>query len=137
VAAWIKSKKKNSPPDVDADTFGSSFMAWWIALQPEWRIANDGSFNYEVPADEDWRVLHKGGKTGLYIVVVALSWWVGALTPAIPSFRAWTAVHDVQWVINQIFAKLPSPATKKRPLEEVAKVGTAKRYVPLAFTVLS
>jgi len=90
-------------------------MAWWIALQPEWRIADDGSFNYETPTDEDWHVLHKGGKTGLYTVVVALLWWVGAfkLTLEIPSFHAWTVVHDVQWVINQIYTKLCTSATKK------------------------
>ena len=103
-------------------------MAWWIAIQPKWRIADDGSFNYNIPVDEDWRVLHKGGKTGLYIVVVALSWWVRALTPEIPSFRAWTAVRDVRWVIDQISTKLCTPAMKKRPLEDVAQVGKAKRY---------
>ena len=102
VNAWIKSKKKISPPEIDIDEFASSFMAWWIALQPGWRLADDGSFKYEAPKNEDWRVLHKGGSAGLYIVVVALSWWVRALTPEIPSFHAWTAVHNVQWVIMKL-----------------------------------
>jgi hypothetical protein len=106
-------------------------MAWWIALQPEWRLQDDGSFNYEAPEDEDWRALHKGGRAGLYTVVVALSWWVRALTPEIPSFRAWTAVHDVQWVIGQISTKLATtaPAGKKRQLEESAPSGKSKRYL--------
>ena len=43
VASWIKSKKKNSLPEVDINTYGSSFMVWWIALQPAWRVANDSS----------------------------------------------------------------------------------------------
>jgi hypothetical protein len=109
-------------------------MAWWIALQPEWRLQDDGSFNYEAPKDEDWCVLHKGGKAGLYTVVVALSWWVRALTPEIPSFRAWTAVHDVQWVIDEISTKLATTAAsatagKKRQLEDSAPSGKSKRYV--------
>jgi hypothetical protein len=101
-------------------------MAWWIAIQPEWRVKDDGSFNYKAPKDEDWSVLHKGGKTGLFMVVVALSWWVRALTPNIPSFRAWTAVRDVQWVIDQISAKF-KPARKKRQSEDSAPSGKPKR----------
>jgi hypothetical protein len=107
---------------VDVEKYGSSFMAWWLALQPEWRIADDGSFNYEVPKDEEWLVLHKGGAAGLYTVVVALSWWVRALTPEIVSFRAWGAVHDVQWVIEQISTKFP-PASKKPQCEDSGSSG--------------
>ncbi|EDR03935.1 uncharacterized protein LACBIDRAFT_306626 [Laccaria bicolor S238N-H82] len=41
----------------------------------------------------------------LYTVVVALSWWVGAL-PAEPlSLCPWLAVHDVRWVIDQVYKK--------------------------------
>jgi hypothetical protein len=111
---------------VDAEKYGSSFMAWWIALQPEWRIADDGSFNYEAPKDEEWSVLHKGGKAGLYTVVVALSWWVRALTPEIMSFRAWGAVRDVQWVIEQISMKF-TPASKKRRGEDLGPSGKSKK----------
>ena len=129
VNQWIKSKKKTSPLEIDIDEFASSFMAWWIALQPGWRLANYGAFNYKAPNNEDWQVLHKGCSTGLYIVIVALSWWVRALTPDSPSFHAWTAVHDVQWVINQIMKK-PTSAGKKRQLEDSAGSGKAKKYVP-------
>ena len=88
-------------------------MAWWIALQPDWRVQDDGSFNYEVPKDEEWTVLRKTGKAGLITVVAALSWWVKALTPDISSFRAWTVVHDVKWVIDQITVKFEKQAKKK------------------------
>lgn len=104
-------------------------MAWWIALQPDWRVKDDGSFSYEAPKDEDWGVLHKGGKAGLFMVVVALSWWVRALIPNDPgSFRVWTAVRDVQWVMDQISAKF-KPDAKKRKLENSAPSGKSKRYV--------
>jgi hypothetical protein len=121
VASWIKGRKKDSPPDVEVEKYGSSFMAWWIALQPEWRICEDGSFIYEAPKDEDWSVLHKGGTAGLYTVVVALSWWVRALTPEITSFRAWGAVRDVQWVIDQICMKFAPAGGKKRRREQSAE----------------
>jgi len=109
-------------------------MAWWIAIQPKWRIADDGSFNYEVPKDEDWSVLHKGGMAGLYTVVVALSWWVRVLTPEMPSFRAWGAVRDVQWVIDQISMKF-APPRKKRRGEDLGPSGKSKkiRYVEMFY----
>ena len=107
-------------------------MAWWIALQPAWRVADDGSFNYEVPEGEDWCTLNKGGKAGLYTVVVALSWWVRALTPQTPKFCAWMAVHDVQWVITQISKRCVS-AGKKRQWEEPTPSGKSKRYVRLIY----
>lgn len=117
VAEWIKSKKKDSPREVNPDTYGSSFMTWWIAIQPKWRVTDDSTFNYVAPVDEDWRVLHKGGSAGLYTVVVALSWWVMSLTPESPSFRVWTAVRDVQWVIDEIYKKI-KPQGKKRSCED-------------------
>jgi len=107
---------------MDAEKYGSSFMAWWLALQPEWRIADDGSFNYEVPKDEEWLVLRKGGAAGLYTAVVALSWWVRVLTPEIASFRAWGAVNDVRWVIEQISMKFPS-ASKKPQCKDSGRLG--------------
>ena len=103
VAAWIKNKKKEVPPEVDPDTYGSSFMTWWFAIQPTWRLSDNASFVYEAPPDEDWRLLHKGGSAGLYTVVVALSWWIRALPLHLPCLRAWSAVRDVQWVIDQIY----------------------------------
>ena len=109
-------------------------MAWWIAIQPKWRIADDGSFIYEAPKDEDWSVLHKGGMAGLYTVVVALSWWVRVLTPEMPSFRAWGAVRDVQWVIDQISMKF-APPRKKRRGEDLGPSGKSKkiRYVEMFY----
>lgn len=135
VADWIKSKKKDSPHQVDPDTYGSSFMTWWIAIQPEWRLADDSTFKYMAPVDEDWRVLHKGGSAGLYTVVVALSWWVMALTPEVPSFRAWTAVRDVQWVIEEIYKKI-QPQGKKRGREDGGQATQkGKRYVSYYDTI--
>jgi hypothetical protein len=111
---WIKSKKKDLPSDVEADPYGSAFMTWWIAIQPKWRLADDGSFVYTMPADEDWCILHRGGSAGLCTVVVALSWWINALSADDSTIRAWTAVHDVNWVINKISEKISTASHGKK-----------------------
>jgi hypothetical protein len=132
IAAWIKSKKKDIQPNIKADDYGSSFMAWWIAIQPKWRLADDSSFVYSMPAGEDWRFLHKGGSAGLYIVVVALSWWIKILTPDDSYIRVWTAVRDVTWVIDQIYKKVKAVSGgKKRGHEETEESGDAKRFVAI------
>ena len=113
-------------------------MEWWIALQPEWRVAEDGSFKYEVPKDEDWAVLGKGGTAGLYTVVVALSRWVRVLTPDDSSIRAWGAVRDVQWVMDQIYIKFSPARGKKRQNEEMASSGMSKkkRFVRMFYMIM-
>ena len=51
VAAWIKNKKE-VPPEVDPDTYGSLFMTWWFAIQPTWRLSDNALFVYEAPPDD-------------------------------------------------------------------------------------
>lgn len=110
---------------MDVERYGSLFMEWWIALQLEWRLGEERSFKYEAPKEEDWSVLLKGGTAGIYTVIVALSWWVRALTQEISCFNAWKAVHDVQWVMDQICMKLVHASGKKRCREESGKGSTS------------
>ena len=125
------------PPKVDADAYGSSFMAWWIAIQPSWRLTRNTTFVYDLPSDEEWHVLHKGGSAGLYVVVVALLWWIRVL-PAEPlSFHAWSAMRDVQWVIDQICKKLLSNSKRtKQGHDGTTPLSKAKRYVVALVTYL-
>lgn len=44
--------------------------------------------------------MKKGGTSGLYIVVVGLSWWVMAQPET--TGNAWSAVADLSWVFRQI-----------------------------------
>ncbi|KAJ2924238.1 hypothetical protein H1R20_g12856, partial [Candolleomyces eurysporus] len=51
------------------------------ANQPEWRIkgvdsVNPSAFMREVPPDADWTSLARSGTTGIYTVVMAVSWWI-------------------------------------------------------------
>ena len=100
-------------------------MAWWIAIQPKWRLADDSSFVYSTLDGEDWRFLHKGGSSGLYIVVVALSWWVKALTPDNSEIRVWTAVDQIYKKVKMVLSG------KKRGHEETEQSNSAKRFVTI------
>jgi len=43
------------------------------------------------------------GSSGLYIVVVALSWWVHVLGPDDNTSSAWMIVDDLWWVLIQLY----------------------------------
>ena len=69
-------------------------------MQPSWR--NDSEvLGRDVPQGETWQTLRKGGTAGIYVVVVAISWWIKAQCSE-RDVNTWTLVDDVSWVIQQM-----------------------------------
>ena len=103
VSDWIKSKKKDTVPLIEPAEYGRRFTDWWTLLQPPWRKDEDLSLVhfYDIPSDETWQVLRKGGTAGIYVVVVGLSWWIKAQQPECDD-DAWYTVNDLSWVIQQM-----------------------------------
>ena len=56
---------------------------------------------------------------GIYVVVMALSWWIKA-QQAEPNAEAWSTINDVLWVIQQLNQKAisPTPVCKKQVCAE-------------------
>ena len=100
LANWIKSKKKDVVPSFQLETYGKAFKAWWMMMQPSWRTEG-GLLIRDVPEDETWQTLRKGGTSGIYIVIVGLSWWVKAQL-AEQDTDAWSLVDDLAWVLQQM-----------------------------------
>ena len=69
-------------------------------MQPSWRVEGE-LLIHEVPEDETWQTLRKGGTSGIYIVIVGLSWWVKAQLAGRDT-DAWTLVDDLSWVLQQM-----------------------------------
>jgi hypothetical protein len=131
VSSWIKrhAHKKHEPVTIEANEYGNHFCKWWTALQPSWRVLSDGRYSKEVPADETWVTIRKGGGSGLYIVVMALSWWVRALDAANPTgdttSKLWAIVEDLHWVLQQVSDNKDLGKRKKSD----DAWGKGKRYV--------
>lgn len=122
VDAWVKKKvnAKHIPAEVDGVAYSACFLAWWTGIQPEWRLSNSATaFNKVVPPGESLGNLGKGGPSGLYTIVMGLSWWIRALDTVDHSAAAWSLVDDVKWVIQHFAQSLVS--TKKRSLPEEGK----------------
>lgn len=136
IQAWIKSKKKTNAPSIIQEKYGPQFMAWWKGMQPDWRDT-DETLNRDAPPYEDWLVLNKGGSAGMYIVVMALSWWVKVQTTGSDhNINAWSAVADLLWVFRQM-NKINSPgvSSKKRAHDDdEEEFQPKKKYVlPLCY----
>lgn len=87
-------------------------------MQPAWRIESDGALSRNNPAQETWTSLKKGGSAGLYVVVMALSWWIAGLKEGSDESRAWKIVDDVTWVFSSALPTAPpailEPTSVKR-----------------------
>ncbi|PPQ76963.1 hypothetical protein CVT24_009373 [Panaeolus cyanescens] len=113
VQVWIKRKKpfKSTPVSVDPNTYATQFNSWWFGLQPSWRSAKSAKkvedvLRINTKLDrEHWNSVLKGGNNGLYVVVMALSWWLRS-DPA--SVDVWPVVDDVRWVIQRVTRVLES-----------------------------
>ncbi|KIJ91103.1 hypothetical protein K443DRAFT_126330 [Laccaria amethystina LaAM-08-1] len=103
VSLWIKRhlNKKHEPVPVSGD-YGSRFQLWWRAIQPDWRKQTDGPLSRDVPDKESWASLKKGGSAGLYIVVMALSWWVLTLKAGSDDPQVWATIDDITWVLSSV-----------------------------------
>lgn len=120
VSDWIKSKKKDIVPSINPDVYGARFMEWWGGLQPSWRQFKGGNsllhLVRETPKAETWQALKKGGTSGIYVVVMALSWWIKGQRNERDA-NAWAVVDDLSWVIQQMSDGHDSLAStvQKRP----------------------
>ena len=84
------------PVVADRTAFGSTWCAWWLALQPKWRqISTDGRLPGPLSlakGNDNLTTIKKGGASGLVTVLIALKWWA----PLTDSDLDWeAAVKDI------------------------------------------
>jgi hypothetical protein len=74
-----------------------------MMMQPSWRIEG-GQLVRDVPQGETWQTLKKGGTAGIYVVIMGLSWLIGAEKSehAKHETDTWSIVEDISWVIQQM-----------------------------------
>jgi hypothetical protein len=99
-----------------------SWLKWWKALQPKWRVLDDGNLRQDIGEDsQEWEGLHQGGRNGIFMIIIALSWWVeGAAEGGLGDGEInntgsdlHNAVSDLTQVI-QCMANVPAMAAKSQ-----------------------
>ena len=108
----------------------------WRATDPATDPATDLQASLRLsrnaPFGEGWQVLKKGGRSGINIVVMGLSWWVMAQHGE-RDVNAWAVVDDLTWVFKEMKkdSDIASPLTpQKRPrdAEDEGEDQPKKRY---------
>ncbi|TDL14824.1 hypothetical protein BD410DRAFT_693441, partial [Rickenella mellea] len=80
VAAWLKNGRKLDviPAIRDVSVFANQWREWWIVLQPPERVPSTAErwpLLRPMHADLDWQRTLRGGRNGLFILVLTLVWW--------------------------------------------------------------
>ncbi|KDR81130.1 hypothetical protein GALMADRAFT_136178 [Galerina marginata CBS 339.88] len=105
VAEWIQRARSPTwrPVIKNIDEYGASFVDWWTALQPDWRLSDDKRTILSKHVGGDWAVLSRPGVNGLVSVVAALFYWGCAVQAANEGQEAWlAAVEDCLTVYEHL-----------------------------------
>ena len=83
VGTWIADRRDYGRmpyfTNTQAKAYGATWKRWWCALQPEWRdLSAWPPLNTGAGPKADWSALTVGGPNGIFLPLMALSWWVGA-----------------------------------------------------------
>ena len=105
----MKCGRKGSVFSVEPSKFSGALKTWWYNLQPNQR-GDGGPRHPEVPIPlVSWALLAKSGRNGVFLGILALSWWRHALAKLPgdeskpPSVQDWERlVYDVDWVLTSI-----------------------------------
>ncbi|KAF7795563.1 hypothetical protein EIP86_006725 [Pleurotus ostreatoroseus] len=124
IGYWMQHLRRDLrklPQIEDLDEYAQGWWAWWRGMQPDWRLADDGS---ELARDGTggWDKLRRPGKNGMLLVLLSLWWWKSH--PSVAD-RAWlAAVDDVQWVLTALLSRA---AQKRASDDEEESRPSAKR----------
>jgi hypothetical protein len=72
---WLKNGHKLNAMLMVTDEFGTTWMRWWLHLQPEWQ-GSGLNLSRDIPADGTWTELQKGGPNGFFLLILSYCWWV-------------------------------------------------------------
>ena len=135
VGLWLKGGRRSQADQMpllnNIEDFGTSWNSWWRAMQPSWR---GEALLRDAPVKDDWRPLFCGGANGLLVVIVALAWWIQAISS--DSGSDWShieaAVDEVGWAVVQLRTALIGDVSnsigKKRLHEsDTSQLPTAKK----------
>ena len=125
---WINCRCKfnNVPEILGVTDYIKSFKEWWASLQPAGRITASGAFTHTISDGETWGKTQKGGPNGFNTVLIALSFWLGAVTKAKAEPKECEEmIQDVLWVVDSMLTALKH--SKKRVRDEDESGGPSKR----------
>ena len=120
-------------------TYFKSWKAWWTHCQPPERTTASWPFPHNALSTAQWNKFLSGGKHGIFLFIMALSWWVRSSDSTPPDLAE--AVSDLVWVLQQLKDSLATPPSNHSSsvalLLETPNTSRGKRKVILTEKALT
>jgi hypothetical protein len=105
----------SKPPNIQdrLGKFGAEMRQWLITIMPNWRgsqwpMKRTKSKDLE---DATWGMLRRGGRNGVMLYVIALSWWLTEAHDASSERQVEAVVEDLAWAVGETVVELGLPAS--------------------------
>jgi hypothetical protein len=83
--------------------FEKQFRCWWLSLQPDWRVSEEGDLISE-ELEGDWGELRKSGINGILGALVCMFYWGLEVKGSAKCYQGWADhVEDCILVLEHLF----------------------------------
>jgi len=90
------------PVVLNAKDYGSKWVQWWAESQLQAWNVQVWPFVKEPIGDTSWLKFPTHGLNGLFLAVMAISWWAPAVKVACDVVYFEEAMDDLHWVIQEL-----------------------------------
>jgi hypothetical protein len=127
---WIgRSRPFDRTPEIsNVAAYCKLYRNWYMRLQPSWRGTTWPLKRESVP-NETWDALMRGGRNGVFNVVIALAWWRQICKTSKDKSIAEETMSDLLWVLDEMLsrAKVESTAEKRPALHDLIGGAATKK----------
>jgi hypothetical protein len=120
----------NKPPSIQnkLEEFGAEMRQWLITIMPDWR-GNKWPMVRTKPEDtgDTWGTLRRGGRNGVMLYIIALSWWLNQACNPSSKRQAEAVVEELAWAVGETVVELGLPAKVKEVMSKANSVPQKKR----------
>ena len=131
---WLKTGKRSLervPIIASARTYGTEWVKWWTTAQPQERDTQQWPFSRDPLEDVCWRQFPANGKDGIFLAVMALSWWASTVRSSDEVGFFEEAVANLHWVIQELIrVKTASQISLSPPPSSQDKSKPHQRLTP-------
>ena len=119
------------PPDIHdkLEEFGAEMRQWLITIMPDWRGSQWPMMRTkpEDAKDTTWEALRRGGRNGVILYIIALSWWLSQARSPSSKRQAEAVVDDLAWAVGETVVELGLPTKVKEMISKANNVPQKKR----------
>jgi hypothetical protein len=121
----------NKPPSIRdrLEEFGIEMQQWLITIMPDWRGSQWPMMRTKPKDIEDatWGVLRRGGRNGIMLYVIALSWWLTQAHDASSRRQAEAVVEDLAWAVGETVVELGLPVNVQGLMPKMNSIPQKRR----------